>query len=237
MELLLDPQAWIAFLTLTALELVLGIDNIVFISILVDRLPPERREVARRIGLGLAMFMRIALLLLIFWVVGLTAPLFTVLGNEISGRDLILLAGGVFLLWKATGEIHELLEDHGDAPRPAAAARASFGAILGQIIVIDLVFSLDSIITAVGMVNDVRVMIAAVIASVGLMMVAAGPIGRFVSRHPTVKMLALSFLIMIGMALVADGLDFHVPKGYIYFAMAFSVAVEMLNLRLRRKPR
>jgi predicted tellurium resistance membrane protein TerC len=236
-ELLLDPQAWIAFLTLTALELVLGIDNIVFISILVDRLPPARREFTRRIGLGLAMFMRIALLLLIFWVVGLTAPLFAVLGNEISGRDLILLAGGLFLLWKATGEIHELLEAHGDAPMPGSAVRATFGAILGQIIVIDLVFSLDSIITAVGMVDDVRVMIAAVIASVGLMMLAAGPIGRFVSRHPTVKMLALAFLIMIGMALVADGLDFHVPKGYIYFAMAFSVAVEMLNLRLRRKPR
>ncbi|MGH8742251.1 MAG: TerC family protein [Burkholderiales bacterium] len=237
MELLLDPQAWIAFLTLTALELVLGIDNIVFISILVDRLPPARREFTRRIGLGLAMFMRIALLLMLVWIVGLTAPLFTVLGNEISGRDLILLAGGVFLLWKATGEIHELLEDHGDARRPGAAVRATLGAILGQIIVIDLVFSLDSIITAVGMVREIPVMIAAVVASVGLMMLAAGPIGRFVSRHPTVKMLALAFLIMIGMALVADGLDFHVPKGYIYFAMAFSVAVEMLNLRLRRKPR
>jgi len=236
-ELLLDPQAWIAFFTLTALELVLGIDNIVFISILVDRLPRERREFTRRIGLGLAMFMRIALLLLLVWIVGLTAPLFAVLGNEISGRDLILLAGGLFLLWKATGEIHELLEAHGDAPRPASAVRATFGAILGQIIVIDLVFSLDSIITAVGMVREIAVMIAAVVASVGLMMVAAGPIGRFVSRHPTVKMLALAFLIMIGMALIADGLDFHVPKGYIYFAMAFSVAVEMLNLRLRRKPR
>ena len=236
-ELLLDPQAWIAFFTLTALELVLGIDNIVFISILVDRLPRERREFTRRIGLGLAMFMRIALLLLLVWIVGLTAPLFSVFGNEISGRDLILLAGGVFLLWKATGEIHELLEAHGEAARPAAPARAAFGAILGQIIVIDLVFSLDSIITAVGMVREIPVMIAAVVASVGLMMVAAGPIGRFVSRHPTVKMLALAFLIMIGMALVADGLDFHVPKGYIYFAMAFSVAVEMLNLRLRRKPR
>ena len=234
MQLLLDPQAWIAFFTLTALELVLGIDNIVFISILVDRLPRERRELARRIGLGLAMFMRIALLLLLVWIVGLTAPLFTLLGNAISGRDLILIAGGLFLLWKATGEIHELLEAHGDAPQPTSAARATFGAILGQIVVIDLVFSLDSIITAVGMVSDVRVMIAAVIASVALMMVAAGPIGRFVSRHPTVKMLALAFLIMIGMALVADGLDFHVPKGYLYFAMAFSVAVEMLNLRLRR---
>ena len=237
MELLLDPQAWIAFATLTALELVLGIDNIVFISILVDRLPPRRREFTRRIGLALAMFMRIALLLLLVWIVGLTAPLFTLLGNAISGRDLILIAGGLFLLWKATGEIHELLEAHGDAPRPASAARATFGVILGQIIVIDLVFSLDSIITAVGMVREIPVMIAAVVASVGLMMVAAGPIGRFVSRHPTVKMLALAFLIMIGMALIADGLDFHVPKGYIYFAMAFSVAVEMLNLRLRRKPR
>jgi len=236
-ELLLDPQAWIAFLTLTALELVLGIDNIVFISILVDRLPPERREFTRRLGLGLAMFMRIALLLTIAWMVRLTAPLFTVLTQQISGRDLILIAGGLFLLWKATGEIHELLEDHGDGARAQGPVRATFGAILGQIIVIDLVFSLDSIITAVGMVREIPVMIAAVVASVGLMMVAAGPIGRFVSRHPTVKMLALAFLIMIGMALVADGLDFHVPKGYIYFAMAFSVAVEMLNLRLRRKPR
>jgi predicted tellurium resistance membrane protein TerC len=238
-ELLLDPQAWIAFATLTALELVLGIDNIVFISILVDRLPPERREFARRIGLGLAMFMRIALLLTIAWIIGLTAPIFSVLGNEISGRDLILLVGGVFLLWKATGEIHELYEGHGkDQPAgAAAAAHATFSAIIGQIIVIDLVFSLDSIITAVGMADDVRIMIAAVVASVALMFVAAGPIGRFVSRHPTVKMLALAFLIMIGMALVADGLDFHVPKGYIYFAMAFSVAVEMLNLRLRsRRP-
>ena len=235
-ELLLDPQAWIAFVTLTALELVLGIDNIVFISILVDRLPPARREFARRLGLFLAMFMRIALLLTIAWIIGLTAPIFTVLGNEISGRDLILLAGGLFLLWKATGEIHELYVDQAQ-PRESltTAVRATFGAIIGQIIVIDLVFSLDSIITAVGMVDDVRVMIAAVVAAVGLMMVAAGPIGRFVSRHPTVKMLALAFLIMIGMALVADGLDFHVPKGYIYFAMAFSIAVEMLNLRLRRK--
>lgn len=235
-ELLLDPQAWIAFVTLTALELVLGIDNIVFISILVDRLPPQRRELARRIGLFLAMFMRIALLLTIAWIIGLTAPIFTVVGNEISGRDLILLAGGLFLIWKATGEIHEMYEDHATPRDPGAkAVRATFGAIIGQIIVIDLVFSLDSIITAVGMVDDVRVMVAAVIASVGLMMVAAGPIGRFVSAHPTVKMLALAFLIMIGMALVADGLDFHVPKGYIYFAMAFSVCVEMLNIRLRKR--
>jgi len=233
MDLLLDPQAWIAFVTLTALELVLGIDNIVFITILVDRLPRERRELARRLGLGLAMFMRIALLLTLAWLVGLTAPLFDVLGEEISGRDLILIAGGLFLLWKATGEIHGLMEGEEDEQgRPVAA---TFGAILAQIAVIDLVFSLDSIITAVGMVNEIPVMVAAVVAAVLLMMVAAGPIGRFVSRHPTVKMLALSFLVMIGMALVADGLDFHVPKGYIYFAMAFSVGVEMLNLRMRAK--
>jgi predicted tellurium resistance membrane protein TerC len=232
-ELFTDPQAWIAFLTLTALELVLGIDNIIFISILVDRLPQARREFTRRIGLALAMFMRIALLLTLAWLVGLTAPIFTVLGEEISGRDLILIAGGLFLIWKATGEIHGLIE--GEEHHEERKAATTFAGILAQIAVIDLVFSLDSIITAVGMVSDIRVMVAAVIASVMLMMVAAGPIGRFVSRHPTVKTLALSFLIMVGMALVADGLDFHVPKGYIYFAMAFSVGVEMLNLRMRAK--
>ena len=236
LELLTNPQAWIAFLTLTALELVLGIDNIIFISILVDRLPPERREFARRIGLFLAMFMRIALLLTLAWMVGMTAPLFTLWREEISGRDLILIAGGVFLIWKATGEIHGLMEgEHDDGAGRRAAS--TFGGVLVQIAIIDLVFSLDSIITAVGMVDEIPVMVAAVIASVLLMMVAAAPIGRFVSRHPTVKMLALSFLIMVGMALVADGLDFHVPKGYIYFAMAFSIAVEMLNLRMRRKTR
>ena len=233
MELLTDPQAWIAFATLTALELVLGIDNIIFISILVDRLPAERRELARRIGLFLAMFMRIALLLVLAWIVGLTAPLFTVLGDEFSGRDLILIGGGVFLLWKATGEIHGLIEGDEEEDEPGMAA--TFAGILAQIALIDLVFSLDSIITAVGMVDEIPVMIAAVIASVLLMMIAAGPIGRFVSRHPTVKMLALSFLIMVGMALVADGFGFHVPKGYLYFAMAFSVGVEILNLRMRAK--
>jgi predicted tellurium resistance membrane protein TerC len=232
MELLTDPQAWIAFLTLTALELVLGIDNIVFISILVDRLPAHQREFTRRLGLALAMLMRVALLLTLAWLVGLTAPLFSVLGEEISGRDLILIAGGVFLIWKATGEIHGLVE--GEDEKEERRAAATFAGILAQIAVVDLVFSLDSIITAVGMVDEIPVMIAAVVTAVLLMMVAAGPIGRFVSRHPTVKTLALSFLIMIGMALVADGLDFHVPKGYIYFAMAFSVAVEMLNLRMRR---
>ena len=232
MELLTDPQAWIAFLTLTSLELVLGIDNIIFISILVDRLPPERREFTRRLGLALAMVMRIALLFTLAWMVGMTATLFTLLGQEISGRDLILIAGGLFLIWKATGEIHGLVEGEDESYERKMAA--TFAGILAQIAVIDLVFSLDSIITAVGMVDEIAVMVAAVVASVLLMMVAAGPIGRFVSRHPTVKTLALSFLIMIGMALVADGLDFHVPKGYIYFAMAFSVAVEMLNLRMRR---
>jgi len=219
-------------MTLTALELVLGIDNIIFISILVDRLPPEKREFTRRLGLALAMVMRIALLVLLAWIVGLTAPLFSVLGEQFSGRDLILIAGGIFLIWKATGEIHGLVE--GEQHHGERRMAATFAGILAQIALIDLVFSLDSIITAVGMVDEIAVMIAAVVASVLLMMVAAGPIGRFVSRHATVKMLALSFLIMIGMALVADGFDFHVPKGYIYFAMAFSVAVEMLNLRMRR---
>lgn len=232
LELLADPQAWIAFSTLTALELVLGIDNIVFISILVDRLPAARREIARRLGLALAMLMRILLLLVLAWIVELTAPLFTVLREEISGRDLVLLAGGAFLLWKATSEIHGLVT--GDDEQGEQRVAATFAGILVQIMLIDLVFSLDSIITAVGMVDELPVMIAAVIASVCLMMLFAGPIGRFVSAHPTVKMLALSFLIMVGMALVAEGLDFHVPKGYIYFAMAFSVGVEMLNLRRRR---
>jgi predicted tellurium resistance membrane protein TerC len=233
MELLTDPQAWIAFATLTALEIVLGIDNIIFISILVDRLPAHQREFARRIGLGLAMFMRIALLVTLAWIVGLTAPVFTVLREEISGRDLILILGGLFLLWKATSEIHQLLEgEEGERSGPAAA---TFRSVIIQVIIIDIVFSLDSIITAVGLVREIPIMIAAVVVSVGLMMVFAGPIGRFVSRHPTVKMLALSFLFMVGMALIADGFDVHVPKAYIYFAMAFSVAVEMLNLRMRRR--
>jgi predicted tellurium resistance membrane protein TerC len=233
LELLTQPEAWIAFLTLTALELVLGIDNVIFISILVDRLPREQREVARKIGLFLAMFMRIALLLALAWIVGATAPLFTVLGQEISGRDLILIAGGLFLIWKSTKEIHHLLEDTEESQTTRAAA--TFGAVIVQIIIIDLVFSLDSIITAVGMVDEVAVMIAAVVVSVAMMMVFASAIGNFVSEHPTIKMLALSFLLVVGVALIADGLDTHVPKGYIYFAMAFSVIVEMLNIRLRRK--
>jgi predicted tellurium resistance membrane protein TerC len=232
MELISNPQAWIAFATLTALELVLGIDNIIFISILVDKLPKERREFARRIGLFMAMFMRIGLLLVLAWIVGLVAPLFTVLGQEISGRDLILIAGGLFLIYKSTGEIHQSLE--GEEEHGSSAVKATMTAVILQIMVIDLVFSLDSIITAVGMVDDVRVMIAAVVASVALMMLFAGPIGRFVSDHPTIKMLALAFLVVVGVVLVAEGFDHHVPKGYIYFGMAFSLGVEMLNIRLRK---
>ena len=232
-ELLSNPQIWIAFFTLTALELVLGIDNVIFISILVDKLPAQQRDLGRRIGLFLAMFMRIALLLVLSWIVGLTQPLFSVIGNDISGRDLILILGGLFLIWKSTKEIHQLLE--GEAGEASSAVRATFGAVIFQIILIDLVFSLDSIITAVGMVQQVEVMIAAVVASVALMMLFAGPIGRFVSSHPTVKMLALSFLFVIGIVLIADGFDHHVPKGYVYFAMAFSVVVEMLNIHMRKR--
>jgi predicted tellurium resistance membrane protein TerC len=232
-ELLSNPQAWIAFATLTLLELVLGIDNIIFISILVDKLPKEKRELARRIGLFMAMFMRIGLLLVLAWIVGLVAPLFSVLGKEISGRDLILILGGMFLIWKSTSEIHQSLE--GVESHASVKVKASFAAIIVQIMLVDLVFSLDSIITAVGMVDDVRVMIAAVVASVALMMLFAGPIGRFVSDHPTIKMLALSFLVVVGVVLIAEGFDHHVPKGYVYFAMAFSLGVEMLNIRMRKR--
>ena len=231
--ILSDPQVWIAFFTLTALELVLGIDNIIFISILVDKLPPIERERARRIGLFLAMFMRVGLLLTLSWLVGLTAPLFTITGTEISGRDLILALGGLFLVWKSTVEIHQLTE--GEEGHASAKVKASFAAIIVQVIIIDMVFSLDSIITAVGMVDQVSVMIAAVVASVGLMMLFARGIGNFVSSHPSIKMLALSFLLVVGVMLIAEGFDHKVPKGYIYFAMAFSVAVEMLNIRMRKK--
>ena len=232
-ELLTSPEAWIALATLTALELVLGIDNIVFISILVDKLPRERQEFTRRLGLFLAMFMRIALLLVLAWLVGLTAPLFSILGHDYSGRDLILLGGGMFLLWKSTTEIRQLTE--GIDVHAPTSVKSTFSAVIMQIIIIDLVFSLDSIITAVGMVNEIPIMVTAVVLSVALMMVFAGPIGRFVSAHPTVKMLALAFLVVIGVALIADGFGREVPKGYIYFAMAFSVCVEMLNLRSARK--
>ena len=235
MQLLSDPQAWIAFFTLVALELVLGIDNIVFISILVDKLPKEQQTRARRIGLFMAMFMRIGLLLVLSWLIGLTAPLFTVLNQEISGRDLILLSGGLFLIWKSTAEIHQALE--GSEEHHVQLAGATFTAVIVQIMIIDMVFSLDSIITAVGMVDEIEIMIGAVIASVVLMMLFAGAIGRFVSAHPTIKMLALSFLVVIGVVLIAAGRGVHVPKGYVYFAMAFSVGVEMLNLRVRKKAR
>ncbi len=233
MELLSSPEAWIAFVTLTALELVLGIDNIIFISILVDKLPKAKREFARRIGLFMAMFMRIGLLLVLAWIVGLVEPLFTVFSRGFSGRDLILILGGLFLIWKSTSEIHQSLEgeaEHG----PGAAVKATMAAIIVQIMIVDLVFSLDSIITAVGMVDDVRIMIAAVVCSVGLMMLFAGPIGRFVSDHPTIKMLALAFLVVVGVVLVAEGFGNHVPKGYVYFGMAFSLAVEMLNIRMHK---
>ena len=236
MELLSNPQAWIALATLTLLELVLGIDNIIFISILVDKLPAARREFARRIGLFMAMFMRIGLLLVLAWIVGLVEPLFTlpVVDIGISGRDLILILGGLFLIWKSTGEIHQSLEgdeEHGGAGK----AVATFAGVILQIMVIDLVFSLDSIITAVGMVDDVRIMICAVVLSVGLMMLFAGPIGRFVSDHPTIKMLALAFLVVVGVVLVAEGFGHHVPKGYVYFAMAFSLGVEMININMRKR--
>jgi predicted tellurium resistance membrane protein TerC len=233
MEWLTDPQMWIALATLTALEVVLGVDNIIFISILVGRLPEHQRSRARFIGLGLAMGTRILLLLSLAWIMTLTDPLFAVWGKEIAGRDIILIGGGLFLLWKSVHEIHASLE--GVEAGMQATLRASFGAVLIQIAVIDIVFSLDSVITAVGMVDEVPVMVTAIVLAVLVMMFAAKPIGEFVDRHPTIKMLALSFLIMVGMALVAEGFDFHVPKGYIYFAMAFSVAVEMLNLRLRRR--
>jgi predicted tellurium resistance membrane protein TerC len=231
MELLSDPSIWIAFGTLTLLEIVLGIDNIVFISILAGKLPPELQPRARFVGLALAMVMRILLLLALSWIIRLTAPLFTVLSQEISGRDLILIAGGLFLVAKSTYEIHDKLEgEHGEKSRKVAP---KFTAVIIQILLLDIVFSLDSVITAVGMVDEVAVMIAAVVVAVGFMMVFAGPISRFVEKHPTVKMLALSFLLLIGVTLMAEGFEQHISKGYIYFAMAFSILVEMLNLKLR----
>jgi predicted tellurium resistance membrane protein TerC len=232
MELLTDPQVWLAFVTLAALEIVLGIDNIIFISILVGRLPRAQQARGRIIGLSLAMVSRIALLLSLTWVMRLTAPLFSILSNEFSGRDLILIGGGAFLLAKSTLEIHHSLEGAEEGERKVKTA--GFAAMMIQIAIIDIVFSLDSVITAVGLVDQVEVMIAAIIAAVLVMMVAAAPIGAFVDKHPTVKILALSFLIMIGVALVAEGFEFHIPKGYLYFSMAFSLGVEMLNLRLRR---
>ncbi len=237
MDWITNPDIWIALLTLTSLEIVLGIDNLVFISILASRLPEDQQPRARTVGLSLAMVFRILLLLAINWVIGLTTPLFAVFGNPISGRDLILILGGLFLIGKATFEIHEKLEgedpENGDVPRKAA----TFGAVIFQILLIDMVFSLDSVITAVGMSDVLGVMIAAVVISIGVMLLSAGWISEFVNRHPTVKMLALSFLLLIGTSLVAEGWDLHIPKGYIYFAMGFSVFVEALNLRTSRKKR
>jgi len=232
MDWLTDPQTWLALVTLTALEIVLGIDNIIFISIQAGKLPVHQREKARLVGLGLAMFIRVALLFSLAWLMGLTEPLLTVLQVEISGRDLILICGGLFLIWKSTMEIHEKLE--GEEEHTISRAAASFAGVILQILLLDIVFSLDSIITALGMANQLAVMIAAVVLAVCFMMGFSGMISAFVERHPTVKMLALSFLLLIGVALIADGFDLHIPKGYIYFAMAFSVMVEMLNLRMRK---
>ncbi|MFQ5640355.1 MAG: TerC family protein [bacterium] len=233
MDWITDPQAWIALATLTLLEIVLGIDNIIFISILVGRLPDKNRNRARVLGLGLAMITRIALLLSLTWVMGLTAPLFTILKQEISGRDMILILGGLFLLGKSTHEIHNSLEGEDDAHESKVSA--GFVSVLIQIAVIDIVFSLDSVITAVGLAEHLPVMILAIVAAVGVMMFSARAIGDFVDGHPTIKMLALSFLILVGMALFGEGFELHIPKGYIYFAMAFSVGVEMLNLKMRAK--
>ena len=231
-----DPNAWVALLTLTVLEIVLGIDNIVFISVLTGRLPREQQARARTIGLGAALVMRVLLLLTISWIIGLTQPLISIAGLDFSGRDVVLIGGGLFLLWKATTEVHHALE--GDEPghgEGSGRRAATFTSVIVQIGLLDIVFSLDSVITAVGMADDIPVMIIAIVIAIAVMLVASGPLSRFVEQHPTVKMLALSFLLLIGMSLVADGFDVHIPKGYIYFAMGFSVFVELLNLRLRRR--
>ncbi len=234
LDFLLLPETWIALVTLTAMEVILGIDNIVFISVLVAKLPPDQAEKARKIGLGLALIMRIALLFAITWIIGLTQPVVTAFGKSLSWRDLILLAGGLFLIVKATLEIHSAMEgaEHGDIK---SATKNAFGAVVAQVIVIDLVFSVDSIITAVGMVDDVKVMIMAVIIAVGVMFVASGPVAGFIAKHPTTKMLALAFLVLIGVALVADGIGYHIPRATIYGAMAFAAIVEMINVTMRRK--
>ncbi len=234
MEWLSDPQAWISLLTLTGLEIVLGIDNIIFISILASKLPKEQQAKARQLGLMLALVTRILLLCGIAWMAKLTTPLFTVIGHGVSGRDLILILGGLFLLVKSTMEIHEKLEGHDGGANPTKAA-AKFAHVLVQIMLLDIVFSLDSVITAVGMAQHLPVMIIAVILAMGVMLLAAGSISDFVNKHPTLKILALSFLILIGVTLVAEGTGAHISKGYVYFAMAFSFGVEMLNLRLRKK--
>lgn len=233
MEWLISPQAWIGLLTLTALEIVLGIDNVIFISLVAGKLPAADQDRARRTGLALAAITRILLLLSLTWIMGLTKPLFSILTLDVTGRAVILIAGGLFLIAKSTREIHLKLEEEDE--HAVARARATFGSVLMQILLLDVVFSLDSVITAVGMVDHVTVMIAAVMVAVGVMMFFAGIISRFVERHPTLKMLALSFLLLIGVNLIGDGLGFHIPKGYTYFAMGFSVGVEMLNLKVRKR--
>ncbi|WP_033916595.1 TerC family protein [Campylobacter sputorum] len=234
LDLFISPEAWISFLTLTSLEIVLGIDNIIFIAILCDKLPISQRSKARILGLGLAMISRILLLFSLFWIMKLTTPLFSVFNIEISGRDIILILGGLFLLFKSTTEIHSSVmgEEH---TQNKDIAKATFGTILIQIAILDIVFSLDSVITAVGMADHIEIMIAAVVVAVGVMMIASGAISKFVSNNPTIKILALSFLILVGVSLIADGLGFHIPKGYIYFSMAFSLAVEMINIAMRKK--
>jgi predicted tellurium resistance membrane protein TerC len=236
MHWLTQPEAWIAFFTLVALELVLGVDNVIFITILAGVLPEGQRPKARTLGLAMAVLSRILLLCSISWIVGLTAPLFTLLGFEISGRDVILIVGGLFLLAKSTYEIHQRLEGIQGHASSAGASR-SFAGVIVQIVMLDVVFSLDSVITAVGMVNELAIMIAAVVVAAGVMIVVAGPLDRFVDRHPTIKILALSFLLLIGFTLIVEGLHQHIPKGYIYFSMGFSVFVEMLNMRLRKVSR
>ena len=233
LELLVDPNAWVAFATLAALEIVLGIDNLIFISILAGKLPAERQALARQVGIGAALVSRLALLFALTWIMKLTAPLFAVAGNEFSGKDLVLVFGGLFLIYKATKEIHDKLEGAAEVSTARAAA-TTYAAVIAQIMVVDIVFSLDSIITAVGMVDELAIMVAAIIAAVAFMLVFAGTVHGFVNRHPTIKMLALAFLLVIGLALIADGFDFHIPKGYIYSAMAFAIIVEVLNIRLRR---
>ncbi len=235
MEWLTDPSAWVALITLAALEIVLGVDNIIFISILVARLPERQRRMARMLGLGAAMLTRIALLFSIAWVMSLTEPWFSIAGKGVSGRDVILFGGGLFLLWKSVHEIHNSLEGPVEEGHAGAIATATFGAVITQIAILDIVFSLDSVITAVGLVDEIEIMVIAIVAAVAVMLFAAKAIGDYVEAHPTIKMLALSFLVLVGVALVAEGWGFHIPKGYIYFSMAFAIVVEMLNLRARKR--
>ena len=234
MEWVTNPQAWVALATLTALEIVLGVDNLIFISILAGRLPESQRQRARTLGLALAAGTRILLLLSIAWVMSLTQPLFALFGHEVSGRDVVLFCGGLFLIWKSVSEIHGTIEND-PAELTSRVAKVSLLAVIGQIAVLDIVFSLDSVITAVGLVDDIPVMVIAILLAVGVMIFAAKPLGEFVERYPTIKMLALSFLVLVGFALIADGSGFHIPKGYIYFSMAFATAVELLNIRLRKR--